>query len=310
MAVLTLQYPVDTLDGRELLPAGIVLTDAVVGEVVAEGRSRSFPEASILEYGTTRQDLIAFIHEGAYRTIFGQDADHAELLALMEKTRLPVPVLESLDHFRSNDAYTYRHVLMVFALSSYIARRMMRSFVDVLQEASAGPLHDFGKICVPVDILKKTTFLRRSERAFLEHHTLAGFVLLNYYLGDAGGVAPAVALDHHERGDGSGYPRGIALRGRLVEIVAACDVSDALISPRPYRTSSFDNRSALEEITRMAEQGKISWEVVRLLVALNRKDRPSPEQCEVSLEKRGKAPEGNRYGVILDDEVPGPTPAR
>ncbi len=310
MAVLTLHHPVRTLDGRELLPAGIVLTDAVVGELVAEGRRKSFPETSLLSYGTTRQDLLAFIGEGSYRTIFSQDADHAELLALMEQTRLPLPVLESLDYFRANDQYTYRHVLMVFATSSHIARRMMRSVSDVLQEASAGPLHDFGKICVPVDILRKTTFLKRSERLLLEHHPSAGFVLLNYYLGDAGGVAPAVALDHHERGDGSGYPRGIALRGRLVEIVAACDVYDALISPRPYRNTSYDNRSALEEITRMAETGKIAWEIVRLLVALNRKDRPPPDQCEVSLEKRGKPPEGNRYGVILDDAPEGSTPAR
>ncbi len=310
MAVLTLNHPVRTLDGRELLPAGIVLTDAVIGELVAEGRRKSFPQSSLLNYGTTQEDLLAFIGEGNYRTIFDGHADRGELLALMDQTRLPVPVLESLDHFKRNDPYTYRHVLMVFGTSSIIARRMTRSVSDVLQEASAGPLHDFGKVCVPLDVLTKTTFLRRSERLWLEHHTMAGFVLLNYYLGDSGGVAPAVALDHHERGDGSGYPRGIALRGRLVEIVAVCDVYDALISPRPYRSASYDNRSALEEITRMAEQGKVSWEVVRLLVALNRKDKPPPEQCEVSLETRGKPPEGNRYGVILDDEPAGSTPAR
>ncbi len=310
MTDLTLQYPVHTLDGRELLPSGVVLSGAVLAEMVVEGRKKTFSDVSLLEYGTTRRDLAVYMREGNYRTILGDDADYAALLALMEKTRLPVPVLESLDHFKSEDMYTYRHVLMVFALSSTIARRMMRSVSDVLQEASAGPLHDFGKICVPVEILRKTTFLRRSERMCLEHHTMAGYVLLSYYLGNFGGIAPAVALDHHERGDGSGYPRGIALRGRLVEIVAACDVYDALISPRPYRQGSFDNRTALEEITRMAEQGKMSWEIVRLLVALNRKDRPAAEDVAVSLEKRGKAPEGNLYGVILDDESEGSSPAR
>jgi HD-GYP domain-containing protein (c-di-GMP phosphodiesterase class II) len=310
VTVLTLRYPVHTLDGRELLPAGVVLTGAVLAEMVAEGRRTTYRNLSLLEYGTIRHDLAVFTREGHYRTILGDEADYAALLALMEKTRLPVPVLESLDHFKRADPYTYRHVLMVFALSSTIARRLMRSVSDVLQEASAGPLHDFGKICVPVQILKKTTFLKRSERMSLEHHTMAGYVLLSYYLGNFGGIAPAVALDHHERGDGSGYPRGTALRGRLVEIVAACDVYDALISPRPYRRKSFDNRTALEEITRMAEEGKLSWEVVRLLVALNRKDRPPPEECKVSLEKRGSAPEGNLYGVILDDEPEGSIPAR
>ena len=310
MTVLTLQYPVRALDGHELLPAGVALTGAVLAEMVAEGRKKTYADVPLLEYGTTRRDLAAFMREGNYRTILGDEADYAALVALMGNARLPVPVLESLDHFKGHDAYTYRHVLMVFALSSTIARRMMRSVSDVLQEASAGPLHDFGKICVPVEILGKTTFLRRSERMHLEHHTIAGYVLLSHYLGNFGGIAPAVALDHHERGDGSGYPRGIALRGRLVEIVAACDVYDALISPRPYRQSSFDNRTAHEEITRMAELGKISWEIVRLLVALNRKDRPPPEECAVSLEKRGKSPEGNLYGVILDDEPEGSSPAQ
>lgn len=310
MTDLTLQYPVRTLDGHELLPAGVVLSGAVLAEMVVEGRKKTFTDASLLEYGTTRRDLAAYMLEGNYRTILGDEADYAALLALMENIRLPLPVLESLDYFKDNDMYTYRHVLMVFALSSTIARRMMRSVSDVLQEASAGPLHDFGKICVPVEILTKTTFLKRSERTYLEHHTMAGYVLLSYYLGNFGGIAPTVALDHHERGDGSGYPRGIALRGRLVEIVAASDVYDALISPRPYRKTSFDNRSALEEITRMAEQGKMSWEIVRLLVALNRKDRPPAEEVSVSLEKRGKSPEGNLYGVIVDDEPEGSTPVR
>ncbi|MGE5663445.1 MAG: HD-GYP domain-containing protein [Deltaproteobacteria bacterium] len=310
MTVLTLRYPVHAMDGRRLLPAGVALTGAVLAEMAAEGRRTAHREISLLEYGTTRRDLAAFMREGSYATILGDEADCAALLALMEKTRFPLPVLESLEYFKHADPYTYRHVLMVFALSSTIARRMMRSVSDVLQEASAGPLHDLGKICVPVEILKKTTFLKRSERLCLEHHTMAGYVLLSYYMGNFGGAAAAVALDHHERGDGSGYPRGTALRGRLVEIVAACDVYDALISPRPYRRKSFDNRTALEEVTRLAEEGKLAWEVVRVLVALNRKDRPPPEECKVSLEKRGQAPEGNLYGVILDDEPAGSTPAR
>jgi HD-GYP domain-containing protein (c-di-GMP phosphodiesterase class II) len=49
-----------------------------------------------------------------------------------------------------------------------------------------------------------------------------------------------------------------------VEIVAACDVYDALITPRPYRKGIYDNRSALEEITTLAEEGKVGWQIVRL----------------------------------------------
>jgi len=61
-----------------------------------------------------------------------------------------------------------------------------------------------------------------------------------------------------------------------VEIVSACDVFDALITPRPYRKGNFDNRSALEEVTALAETGRISWDIVRRLVAFNRGNGPVP----------------------------------
>jgi HD-GYP domain-containing protein (c-di-GMP phosphodiesterase class II) len=89
-----------------------------------------------------------------------------------------------------------------------------------------------------------------------------------------------------------------------VEIVAACDVYDALISPRPYRVSIYDNRTALEVITAMAEEAKIGWDVVQVLVSHHRKGKPRPEECKVSVEKRGNPPEGNLYGIVLDDDGP------
>ena len=90
-----------------------------------------------------------------------------------------------------------------------------------------------------------------------------------------------------------------------METVSVCDVYDALLSPRPYRKEGYDNRTALEEITQLAEEGKVGWEIVTQLVAPNRKDRPSPEDCAVSLEKRGVPPEANTYGIVIEDE---PTP--
>jgi HD-GYP domain-containing protein (c-di-GMP phosphodiesterase class II) len=148
--------------------------------------------------------------------------------------------------------------------------------------------------------LKKSTPLTRAERNILEHHTLAGFVLLSYFLQDSMSFAARVAREHHERRDGSGYPLGISLSNRMVEIISACDVYDALLSSRPYRLASYDNRTALEEITEMAHQGKLSWELVQTLVSFNRQDRSNFEECKVSTEKRGTPPAGNLYGIIED----------
>ena len=140
---------------------------------------------------------------------------------------------------------------------------------------------------------------------------MAGYVILAYYMRNTGVFPCVVARDHHERKDGSGYPRGIRLDDRLVEIVVACDVYDALLSPRPYRKTPFDNRTAIEVITAMAEEGKIGWDVVRFLVSRNRRGKPPMERCAVSDEKRGKPPEGNLYGVILEDDAPvTPPPSR
>lgn len=139
----------------------------------------------------------------------------------------------------------------------------------------------------------------------LDHHPLAGQVLLAYYLGDHTHPAVVVARDHHERRDGSGYPRGITDLAPVVELVAACDVYDALLSPRPYRPKPFDNRTALEELTTLAEQGKLGWEYVAALVARNRKGQPAATEVIVSRDRRGVPPVGNCYGTLEDGaEVP------
>ena len=93
----------------------------------------------------------------------------------------------------------------------------------------------------------------------------------------------------------------------MVEIIAACDVYDALLSPRPYRPTAYDNRTALEEITEMAQMGKLSWEVVKALVSHNRKDKPPFQECQVSTEKRGTPPEDNMYGVVVEEEMKCPS---
>ena len=304
MSVLTLRFPVRTLDGKEILPAGTPLSDGVLEEVSARGKKVRFPVLPAMDFGTMRRDLLAFTGKGVYRAVFGGKEEYAGLLRLLELTRLPLPVLDSLDYYKRMDPYTYRHILLVFALSSHLARKVLDGFEEILLETTAGPLHDFGKICVPLAILRKETHLRRPEREALEHHTIAGYVLLAYYLKDPGALAAVIARDHHERLDGSGYPRGISLSSRFVEVVAACDIYDALISPRPYRKKSYDTRTALEVITAMAEERRIGWDVVQALISHHRKGKPPPEECEVSVEKRGKHPEENLYGIVLDEDDP------
>lgn len=302
MKTAKLDYPVHTLDNRLLLPAGKELTSEVLDELIAANKDTSYQALSFLEYGTVYQDILRLLQKPPYCVIF-DELKSKIVLNLMKKINFIPPVLESLKYFKENDFYTYRHTLMVFAMSTIIARDLLEKSEDWIMEAMAGTIHDYGKICVPLQTLKKSDPLTRTDRSILEHHALAGFVLLSYFLQDPRSFAGRVAKEHHERRDGSGYPLGISLRDRMVEIIATCDVYDALLSPRPYRTTPYDNRTALEEITKMAQGGKLSWDVVQTLVSHNRKDRPHFRECRVSTEKRGIPPVDNLYGVIADENA-------
>ena len=102
----------------------------------------------------------------------------------MEKINLILPVLQSLDYFKQHDSYTYRHILMVFALSTLLSMDFLPDHEERLKGIAAGPTHDIGKICVPLNILKKTTPVTKTELNKLRHHSIAGYVLLSYYLRD------------------------------------------------------------------------------------------------------------------------------
>ena len=302
MTGLTLRHPIHTLDKQLLFSPQTPLTQETLDAVIDSQATRSYESCFFLSYGSVREDCLNYLSSPPYRVCF-QDREQAQaLLNLLETVRLPIPILQSLDYFRLEDLYTYVHILMVFALSTLLARDLIPDDQDCLLLSATGPTHDMGKICVPLPILKKTTPLTRAEHAFIEHHSAAGFVLLGCYYQNSQHLACHVALNHHERGDGSGYPRGIFLKDPIVEIIVASDVYDALIRPRPYRSESYDCRTALEEITRMAEEGRIGWDVVKALIAHTRKVKSHYSEITVSTEKRGVPPSNNAYGILAEEE--------
>jgi len=300
MERIILDYPVCTLEGELIFDAGAVLTPQAMDDAIRGGSATSPVRYPLLDHGTVREDLLGFLLVPPYSTIFEGHEPFLSLESLASKVTLIRQALDSLDYFWKDDFYTYQHILVVYALASLLSRQL----VDANQEvdvAAAGPTHDIGKICVPLEILRKETPLTNKERKHLQHHASAGFVLLEYFQGGKSSFDSRVARDHHERRDGSGYPRGIRIKDRLVEVITVCDVYDALISPRPYRLNSFDNRTALEELTNMAEEGKIGWDALKALIANNRRDKPSYKDVRISRERRGTPPERNFYGKTSDE---------
>lgn len=292
-----LTHAVTDRDGTLLLDAGTCLTRQVMDASVSR-QADAMATCRLLDYRQVRSDLLGFFADSPYDLIFQETHRQEELFEIAGNVVLPEPVLESLYHFREWDFYTYRHTLLVFALSILIARELIDDRDALLQEVMAGPTHDIGKLCVPLEILTKETPLTQDQHAHLRHHALAGYVLLSHYFRDPGILAAEAARDHHERRDGSGYPMGISIDNLMIDIIIVSDVYDALISPRPYRPVSYDNRTALEELTRQVDAGIISETVARVLVALNRRAQPHFSRCVVSTECRGTPPSKNVYGLI------------
>lgn len=158
-------------------------------------------------------------------------SEHALRLSHEEMVRR----LAAAAEFR--DVETGRHVDRVGALCAQIAHRLGLddSFCESLRLAS--PLHDVGKIGIPDTVLLKPGPLAPGERSLVERHTEIGYRLLAGTGSELLELAASIALTHHERFDGSGYPRGLAATEIPIEgrIAAVADVFDALTSDRVYR---------------------------------------------------------------------------
>ncbi len=84
-------------------------------------------------------------------------------------------------------------------------------------------------------------------------------------------------------------------------MVTICDVYDALISPRPYRDGNFKNRAALEELSKLANDGALNRYYVQTLISRNRKGHPEPSTVNISSEMRATPPKNNCHGMIVEE---------
>jgi PAS domain S-box-containing protein len=145
------------------------------------------------------------------------------------------------------DPYTAGHQRGVALLATSIARRMKLGEDRVRGVYLAATIHDVGKINVPAEILSKPGRLSQLETNLVRTHPQAGWEALKDI--DVPWPLAEIVYQHHERMDGSGYPRGLAETDILLEarIIAVADVVEAMSNHRPYR-AAFGVVSALEEI--------------------------------------------------------------
>ncbi|MGE3332060.1 MAG: HD domain-containing phosphohydrolase [Rhodospirillaceae bacterium] len=149
------------------------------------------------------------------------------------------------------DPYTSRHQHRVAEICTAIGARLGWDAARLECLHWAAQLHDLGKISIPTDILNKPGKLSKTEFALIKEHPDAGYrVLANV---DLPPVVAAAAYQHHERMDGSGYPRGLKGDEIILEarIIAVADVLESMTLHRPYRAAR-GTAEAFDELTRNA----------------------------------------------------------
>lgn len=144
-----------------------------------------------------------------------------------------IRTLSSLLELR--DPYTAGHQLRVSRLSRAIAKEMNLDIESVEWVRLAGAIHDVGKIAIPYEILNRPGKLLPAEMEIVKGHCEIGYRILKE--AEMPEPVPEIVYEHHERLDGSGYPRGLKGNEILLEarIVAVADVVEAICSHRPYR---------------------------------------------------------------------------
>ena len=145
------------------------------------------------------------------------------------------------------DPYTAGHQQRVATLAVAMARAMGLPEHEIQGIYFASTVHDVGKINIPVEILSKSAELSETELALLREHVEAGYNILKGI--DFPWPIAEMVRQHHERLDGSGYPRGLRGDEILVgaKVLAVADVVEAMMSRRPYR-SARGVEAALAEI--------------------------------------------------------------
>jgi HD-GYP domain-containing protein (c-di-GMP phosphodiesterase class II) len=292
---IPLPYEIRDLDGKIIVQQGELFSDHLLRKI-AHGGPRAKASLSMRDFSTLWEDINYVFHDFPLKDLFEGKGLLEQLKEVLLQTSLPTLVIEVLRFFKDKDPYTYWHSLRVFVLTAHTAFNLLNDPEESRLVASMGPLHDLGKVAVPIELLQKETPLTVDELTRVKHHVVVGSVLLSYYQGHLDKLGPHVTLEHHERRNGSGYPFGLSLSDRKVEIVAVCDIYDALVSPRPYRNRSYDFRTTLEVLTQKALEGGFSQDIVNFLIALHRKGKVDYRTLVPSLEIRGIPPEKNYYG--------------
>ncbi|NDU85541.1 MAG: HD domain-containing protein, partial [Ferrovum sp.] len=201
------------------------VTGGALRRVLVEFIARSNNMLALRAHQRNLQDRVSWL---------AQEVEKATADILLREREIVLRLSRAAE-FR--DPETGSHILRMAHYSRHIARNL--GLTEAVQKRlfEAAPMHDIGKLGVPDVILLKPGRLRPEEFEIMKMHAIHGYDILKNSASDVLQAGAEIALTHHEKFDGSGYPRGLSgteipLFGR---IVAVADVFDALTTKRPYK---------------------------------------------------------------------------
>jgi len=226
--------------GTLVIPASTILTQVEVdllNELNIELGEGDVEESSIhrLVHSSLREIRDAFEHV-RFSDLLPCDQAYANIVPIIAHMSRFTGMRSVFAYLERQDEYTYRHSIGVALMAGIIGQALGLSERDQHELTIAGLIHDVGKTMIPPEILHKPGRLTPEEFERVKYHTVHGYMIISNTAGISERQA-LVALQHHEREDGSGYPYG--LKGDEIDffskVVAAADVFHAMISRRSYR---------------------------------------------------------------------------
>lgn len=242
--------------GQTLLKSGVILTDKMIGRLKEKGISYVYVDDPFTKdiivndtiNGKTRTKALKTIQDN-FKTVsaqmtLGKSVDMDKLTPsfshlvknILTEIQSNNEAISMLSEVISYDSYVFHHSLNVTVYAIAIGKKLGLNQSELHELGLGAVLHDLGKMGIPLEVLNKSDKLTEEEFKLIKSHASIGFEMLRKSF-TISLVTAHCAFQHHERIDGSGYPRKIAGNDihYYAKIIGVADVFDAVTSNRVYR---------------------------------------------------------------------------
>lgn len=274
---MTLAKSIINSNGQILLQEGVRLKESYISKLIGLGISEIYVDIEEAA-DIVIQDVIREQTRFAAKQIMGQTMNRIYMGEPLNAQKILQTVNKILNDLLSNedimvnlsdikavDDYTFGHSVNVCVLSLIMGIAMDYQKAQLRDLGVGAILHDIGKVAIPQEILNKPGSLTNEEYNVIKTHTQLGYEILKKYT-DISSASAMVALTHHERYDGKGYPFGKKAKEihEFSRVVNIADVYDALTSDRVYKKKILPHQ-AVEYLTAMGNH-QFDYDMVKKFI--------------------------------------------